>query len=76
MNVCVILEVLITFKYLGCVDLCIVVSCSDDGFVATRSGRIYLVSCKVGFVVSANVAPNDPPTLMRWLRGKPVHRPK
>jgi len=53
-----------------------VVSRSDDGFVATRSGRIYLASRKAGSVVPANVAPNDPPTPMRRLRGEPVHRPK
>ena len=53
-----------------------VVSRSDDGFVATRSGRIYLASRKAGSVVPANVAPNDPLTPMKWLRGKPVYRPK
>ncbi len=27
---------------------------------------------KAGLVVPVNVAPNEPPTEMKWLRGKPV----
>jgi len=48
--------------------------CSDDGWVAIRSGGLYLVPCKAGPVVPVDVAPDEPLTRMRWIRGKPVPR--
>jgi len=44
--------------------------CSDDGWVAIRSGGLYLVPCKAGFVVPVDVAPDEPPTKMKWIRGE------
>ena len=40
--------------------------------VAIRSGRLVLITCKTAQVVAVNVAPNEPPMEMRWLREKPV----
>ena len=56
-------------QYVACLNL---FSRSDDGMVAIRSGRLVIISRKVGSVVPIDVAPNEPPTKMRWLREKPV----
>lgn len=56
-------------QYVACLNL---FSRSDDGRVAIRGGRIYLISRKAGLVVPVNVAPNEPLNKMKWLRGKPV----
>jgi len=45
---------------------------SDEGYVAIRGGEVYVAPRKAGLVVPANVAPSEPPTQMKWLRGKPV----
>ena len=37
-----------------------------------RSGRLFLITRKTAQVVAVNVAPDEPPTEMRWLREKPV----
>ncbi len=56
-------------QYVACLNL---FSRLNDGIVAIRGGRINLISRKAGPVVPVNVAPNEPPNQMRWLRGKPV----
>ncbi len=56
-------------QYVACLNL---FSRLDDGMVAIRDGRIYLVSCKAGLVVPANVAPDEVPSLDEVPRGKPV----
>ena len=56
-------------QYASCLNL---FSRSDDGMAAIRSGRLVIISRKVGSVVPIDVAPNEPPTKMRWLREKPV----
>ncbi|RLE86455.1 MAG: hypothetical protein DRN04_19480 [Thermoprotei archaeon] len=56
-------------QYVACLNL---FSRSNDGTVTIRSGRIYLISRKTAQVVAVNVAPNEPPNQMRWLREKPV----
>ncbi len=59
-------------QYVACLNL---FSRLDDDMVAIRGGRLYLIHRKAGPVVPADVAPNEPPTEMRWLRGKPVQVP-
>ena len=59
-------------QYVACLNL---FSRSDDGRVAIRSGRLYLIPRKAGPVVPADVAPGEPSTEMRWLRGKPAQAP-
>jgi len=59
-------------QYVACLNL---FSRSNDGIVAIRSGRLYLVTRKAGPVVPVNVAPDEPPNHMRWLREKPVQVP-
>ncbi len=56
-------------QYVACLNL---FSRLNDGMVAIRGGRIYLIHRKAAPVVAVDVAPNEPPTEMRWLRGKPV----
>ena len=56
-------------QYVACLNL---FSRSDDGRVAIRSGRLVLITRKTAQVVAVNVAPNEPPIKMRWMRGKPV----
>ncbi len=50
-------------------------TCSNDGMVAIRSGKLILITRKADPVVSVNVAPDEPPSRMRWLREKPVLLP-
>jgi len=40
--------------------------------VAIRSGRLVIISRKTAHVVAVDVAPDEPPNQMRWLREKPV----
>ncbi len=56
-------------QHVACLNL---FSRSNDGRVAIRSGRLFLISRKTAQVVAVNVAPDEPPTEMRWLREKPV----
>ncbi len=56
-------------QYIACLNL---FSSSNDGLVAIRSGRLYLTSRKAGLVVPVNVAPDEPPIEMKWLKEKPV----
>ncbi len=56
-------------QYVACLNL---FSRSNDGMVAIRSGRLFLISRKTAQVVAVNVAPNEPPNHMRWMREKPV----
>ncbi len=56
-------------QYVACLNL---FSRSNDGRVAIRSGRILLITRKAAQVVAVNVAPDEPPNQMRWLREKPV----
>ena len=56
-------------QYVACLNL---FSRSDDGRATIRGGRIYLISRKTAQVVAVNVAPNEPPNHMRWMREKPV----
>jgi len=56
-------------QYVACLNL---FSRSDDGKVAIRSGRLVLITRKTGSVVPVNVAPDEPPNQMRWLREKLV----
>jgi len=56
-------------QYVACLNL---FSRSDDGKVAIRSRRLFLTARKTAQVVAVNVAPNEPPNKMRWLREKPV----
>ncbi len=56
-------------QYVACLNL---FSRTDDGRVAIRSGRLILETRKTAQVVAVNVAPNEPPNKMRWLREKPV----
>ncbi len=56
-------------QYVACLNL---FSRSNDGRVAIRSGKLVLITRKTAQVVAVNVAPNEPPTKMRWLREKPV----
>ena len=56
-------------QYVACLNL---FSRSDDGVVAIRSGRLVLITRKAAQVVAVNVAPNEPPIKMRWMREKPV----
>jgi len=56
-------------QYVACLNL---FSRSNDGIVANRSGRLFLITRKAGSVVPVNVAPNEPPKEVRRLRGKPV----
>ena len=56
-------------QYVACLNL---FSRSDDGSVAIRGGRLYLASRKAGLVVPVDVAPDEPPIEMKWLREKPV----
>jgi putative transposase len=56
-------------QYVACLNL---FSRSNDGMVATRSGGLTLIPRKAGPVVPVDVAPTEPPTEMKWLRGKPV----
>ncbi len=59
-------------QYVACLNL---FSRSNDGKVVIRSGRLYLIPRKAGPVVPVNVAPDEPPNQVRWLRGKPVQVP-
>jgi len=56
-------------QFVACLNL---FSRSDDGMIAIRSGKLYLISRKTAPVVAVNVAPDEPPIEMRWLREKPV----
>jgi len=56
-------------QYVACLNL---FSRLDDGVVAIRGGRLYLASRKAAQVVAVDVAPDEPPNYMRWLREKPV----
>ncbi|RLE86874.1 MAG: hypothetical protein DRN04_18930, partial [Thermoprotei archaeon] len=56
-------------QYVACLNL---FSRSNDGRVAIRSGRLILITRKTAQVVAVNVAPDEPPIEMRWLREKPV----
>ena len=56
-------------QYVACLNL---FSRSNDGFVATRGGRLLLTPRKAGSVVPVNVAPDVPLIDMKWLREKPV----
>ncbi len=56
-------------QYVACLNL---FSRSNDSIVAIRSGGLTLISRKAGPVVPVNVAPDEPPNQMRWLREKPV----
>ncbi|MCD6487924.1 MAG: transposase [Desulfurococcales archaeon] len=56
-------------QYVACLNL---FSRSDDSKVAIRGGRLILISRKTASVVAVNVALDEPPNHMRWLRGKPV----
>jgi len=56
-------------QYVACLNL---FSRSNDGKVVNRSGKLHLISRKTAQVVAVNVAPNEPPIEMRWLREKPV----
>ncbi len=56
-------------QYVACLNL---FSRSNDGVVAIRSGRLVLITRKAAQVVAVNVAPNEPPIKMRWMREKPV----
>jgi len=55
-------------QYVACLNL---FSRSNDGKVAIRSGRLFLITRKTAQVVAVNVAPNEPPIEMRWLRESP-----
>ncbi len=59
-------------QYVACLNL---FSRSNDGKVAIRSGRPYLTTRKTGPVVPVDVAPDEPPNHMRWLREKPIQVP-
>jgi len=59
-------------QYVACLNL---FSRSDDSMVAIRSGKLRLVPRKTAQVVAVDVAPNEPPMEMRWLREKPVQVP-
>gem|GEM_PF-663809 len=54
-------------QYVACLNL---FSRSNDGYIAIRSEGVYVVPRKAGSVVPANVASNEPPTQMKWLRGE------
>jgi len=56
-------------QYVACLNL---FSRSNDGLITIRSGVLVLVPRKAGPVVLVDVAPNEPPNEMRWLREKPV----
>jgi len=56
-------------QYIACLNL---FSRSNDGVVATRSGGLILIPREAGPVVPVDVAPNEPPIWMRWLREKPA----
>ena len=56
-------------QYVACLNL---FSRSDDGKVAIRGGRLYLIHRKAVPVIPVDVAPDEPPTKMRWLRRKSV----
>ncbi len=56
-------------QYVACLNL---FSRSNDGRVAIRSGGLVLITRKTAQVVAVNVAPNEPPNQMKWLREKPV----
>lgn len=56
-------------QYVACLNL---FSRSNDGKVTIRSGRLHLISRKTAQVVAIDVAPNEPPIEMKWLREKPV----
>jgi len=58
-------------QYVACLNLFLR---SNDGGVAIRGGRLYLIPRKADYVVPVDVAPDEPPTKMRWLREKPVSR--
>jgi len=58
-------------QYVACLNLFLR---SDDGWVAIRSGGLYLVPRKAGPVVPVDEAPDEPLRRMRWIRGKPVPR--
>ncbi len=56
-------------QYVACLNL---FSRSNDGSVAIRSGRLFLITRKADSVVPVDVAPDEPPNHMRWMREKPV----
>jgi len=56
-------------QYVACFNL---FSRSNDGVVAIRGGGLFLIIRKTAQVVAVNVAPDEPPIRMRWLREKPV----
>jgi len=60
-------------QYVACLNL---FPRSDDGSVAIRGGSLVLVSRKAASVVAVDLAPNEPPRAMRWLREKPVQDSK
>ena len=54
-------------QYVACLNL---FSRSNDGKATIRGGRLTLITRKTAQVVAVNVAPNEPQTKMRWLRGE------
>jgi len=56
-------------QYVACLNL---FSRLDDGKIAIRGGRLYLIPRKTGLVVPVNVAPNEVLSLDEVLRGRPV----
>ena len=56
-------------QYVACLNL---FSRSDDGKVSIKGGRLFLITRKAGPVVPVNVAPNEQPNHMRWLRERPM----
>ena len=56
-------------QYVACLNL---FSRSNDGRVAIRGGRLFLITRKTAPVVAVDVAPDEPPNQMRWMREKPV----
>ena len=59
-------------QYVACLNL---FSRSNDGRVAIRGGKLHLISRKTAPVVAVDVAPDEPPIKMRWMREKPVQVP-
>ena len=60
-------------QYVTCLNL---FSRSNDGKIAIRSGKLFLITRKTAQVVAVNVAPDEPPIEMRWSREKPMQAPK
>ena len=54
-------------QYVACLNL---FSRSDDGEVAIKGGRLFLITRKAAPVVAANVAPDEPPTRNEVVEGE------